>query len=133
HVCTQPPHHNDTATPSTPPPTTPTPTASSFTPAPPPPNPTLFPYTTLFRSESDRAAHRDPEGRERQPAHWARGHVDERQYVRRRSEEHTSELQSRCELVCRHRLEQKEEWHRDGHGDAAAATATTTTPTATTA
>src|SRR6266403_2382750 len=67
-----------------------------------PPRSTLFPYTTLFRSRNRR--HRiDPERglHRRQP-------VDP---VRRgraaRSEEHTSELQSRRDLVCRLLLEKK--------------------------
>src|SRR5438067_7299398 len=61
-----------------------------------PPRSTLFPYTTLFRSR--RAA---PEQIARR-----RRHDD---HVRReiRSEEHTSELQSRFDLVCRLLLEKK--------------------------
>src|SRR3989442_14995212 len=59
-----------------------------------PPRSTLFPYTTLFRSR-DRAA----EARGRGPrVHYHRGI---------RSEEHTSELQSRPHLVCRLLLEKK--------------------------
>src|SRR6266849_7005673 len=62
-----------------------------------PPRSTLFPYTTLFRS--DEARH--PRCRRRDDAedHRARG----------RSEEHTSELQSRVELVCRRLLEKKKQ------------------------
>src|SRR2546426_9329136 len=82
-----------------------------------PPRSTLFPYTTLFRSrdgdrdgdrhcgeptasrageeQGDRAAHR----RRQQPRH-------------RRSEEHTSELQSPCNLVCRLLLEKKKNHQR---------------------
>src|SRR2546422_4205542 len=68
-----------------------------------PPRSTLFPYTTLFRSLSDR---REP-ARPAEPRHevarlGARGGV-----VGRRSEEHTSELQSRLHLVCRLLLEKK--------------------------
>src|ERR1039457_63469 len=59
-----------------------------------PPRSTLFPYTTLFRSHGSTA----PEFRRRQ------GNVEERRY---RSEEHTSELQSPCNLVCRLLLEKK--------------------------
>src|SRR5256885_11039601 len=83
-----------------------------------PPRSTLFPYTTLFRSNSEprrrprkvyahlhcrtdraslRVGLRPPEGR------------------RARSEEHTSELQSPCNLVCRLLLEKKkneETWLR---------------------
>src|SRR3712207_8156193 len=78
-----------------------------------PPRSTLFPYTTLFRSDDDRPdppaepvvlagaearADDDREDREH-------GQPDERQ--RHRSEEHTSELQSRQYLVCRLLLEKK--------------------------
>src|SRR5205807_7729123 len=66
----------------------------------PPPRSTLFPYTTLFRSagrvyeatEEDLLAGRVPRRRTR---------------INRRSEEHTSELQSPCNLVCRLLLEKK--------------------------
>src|SRR5690349_9363150 len=77
-----------------------------------PPTSTLFPYTTLFRSrEFDDAAHR---GRARRVVRL-RFHalcpgalpVREPGMVRRRSEEHTSELQSRRDLVCRLLLEKK--------------------------
>src|SRR5690625_7535996 len=59
-----------------------------------PPSSTLFPYTTLFRSRADKACVRTW----RQGAHPA---------ARKRSEEHTSELQSRGHLVCRLLLEKK--------------------------
>src|SRR6266702_6641050 len=60
-----------------------------------PPRSTLFPYTTLFRSPARRRRAR-PRGRPGAPARCpAPG----------RSEEHTSELQSRGHLVCRLRLE----------------------------
>src|SRR6266536_5676816 len=58
-----------------------------------PPRSTLFPYTTLFRSPLDRWSLRI-EGIVREPIQW-------------RSEEHTSELQSRVDLVCRLLLEKK--------------------------
>src|SRR5215207_11314532 len=61
-----------------------------------PPRSTLFPYTTLFRSLS--------------PAWCRRGayaHPRCRGSDRERSEEHTSELQSRVDLVCRLLLENK--------------------------
>src|SRR3712207_8698291 len=86
-----------------------------------PPRSTLFPYTTLFRSDGPRAllaqalprlARRLPPagGRARGPA--ARGQDDREQHgdatlLRGRSEEHTSELQSRQYLVCRLLLEKK--------------------------
>src|SRR3712207_7299976 len=87
-----------------------------------PPRSTLFPYTTLFRSRLPRA--QDGHSRQRhlrdelrrregladrggEPR--SRGHVrdDERGAPRGRSEEHTSELQSRQYLVCRLLLEKK--------------------------
>src|SRR5256885_15304388 len=64
-----------------------------------PPRSTLFPYTTLFRSR--RASMR------RRPRH-RRGPPPQRASPRvKRSEEHTSELQSPCNLVCRLLLEKK--------------------------
>src|SRR5690349_24171990 len=73
-----------------------------------PPRSTLFPYTTLFRSQTRinwRAGLR--------PAWWAHerrrddpGGLPARARLRR-SEEHTSELQSRRDLVCRLLLEKK--------------------------
>src|SRR2546426_9301983 len=82
-----------------------------------PPRSTLFPYTTLFRSRGG-----DPAARARREKPRAAGGGDrvvragpgarsrfERRVVlpRRRSEEHTSELQSPCNLVCRLLLEKK--------------------------
>src|SRR5256885_5315422 len=91
-----------------------------------PPRSTLFPYTTLFRSRAraeglrtiapdearqisedlksiaaiteDRAAFLD-----------ARGDAKDAAFLRTRSEEHTSELQSPCNLVCRLLLEKKKD------------------------
>src|SRR5207247_8275487 len=62
----------------------------------PPPRSTLFPYTTLFRSS--RAPPRRACDRARAASPASRN---------RRSEEHTSELQSRVDLVCRLLLEKK--------------------------
>src|SRR5947207_15909073 len=64
-----------------------------------PPRSTLFPYTTLFRSGvASRTA------RSRAPSRaWMRAIT----CARRRSEEHTSELQSHSDLVCRLLLEKK--------------------------
>src|SRR6267378_7491153 len=59
-----------------------------------PPRSTLFPYTTLFRSKSPVRFARSP---------WLRLGVN----GSFRSEEHTSELQSRRDLVCRLLLEKK--------------------------
>src|SRR3712207_9008435 len=79
-----------------------------------PPRSTLFPYTTLFRSfagrvlASEPAAARDPR--------WAESRASGRMWLEveaaaphrvARSEEHTSELQSRQYLVCRLLLEKK--------------------------
>src|SRR5438034_7421232 len=67
-----------------------------------PPRSTLFPYTTLFRSWGDaRGVVRGPE---------TAGTESDEAYVDRlleRSEEHTSELQSHSDLVCRLLLEKK--------------------------
>src|SRR5256885_12851615 len=76
-----------------------------------PPRSTLFPYTTLFRSH--RRAHRLIARIERQThdrALAADEHAVAGELARRataRSEEHTSELQSPCNLVCRLLLEKK--------------------------
>src|SRR2546427_2173271 len=79
-----------------------------------PPRSTLFPYTTLFRSCAlrnerrqtgpdqfpgrERGVHRSPNHRQRVPRGWQK---------KERSEEHTSELQSQSNLVCRLLLEKK--------------------------
>src|SRR2546422_1531558 len=74
-----------------------------------PPRSTLFPYTTLFRSPL-RDARRAREADARQPHDPEPGRVLDGG----RSEEHTSELQSRLHLVCRLLLEKKKkkETHR---------------------
>src|SRR2546426_9360849 len=69
-----------------------------------PPRSTLFPYTTLFRS------HRDHQSQGGFPSRIivARKACHSRECVLcNRSEEHTSELQSPCNLVCRLLLEKK--------------------------
>src|SRR6202042_2476198 len=69
-----------------------------------PPRSTLFPYTTLFRSLPIA------------PAHLAAHEFSPRvsvQYKFSRSEEHTSELQSRRDLVCRLLLEKKNKKHKN--------------------
>src|SRR2546430_7522607 len=71
-----------------------------------PPRSTLFPYTTLFRSvDAPLAVHFD---------HFGRKGLQgiRNQIVRRRSEEHTSELQSQSNLVCRLLLEKKKKKNR---------------------
>src|SRR2546429_7168903 len=75
-----------------------------------PPRSTLFPYTTLFRSlDDDRGVNRLPWSLRKihVPIHFV---GVQKVAVRRftgRSEEHTSELQSRLHLVCRLLLEKK--------------------------
>src|SRR5688572_32013661 len=68
-----------------------------------PPRSTLFPYTTLFRPRPLRDAL--PRVRRRD------GAVLRRRRERPRSEEHTSELQSQSNLVCRLLLEKKKNKH----------------------
>src|SRR2546426_11639926 len=65
-----------------------------------PPRSTLFPYTTLFRSPLRRSS-RGREASGYPPAFAVPGSIV------LRSEEHTSELQSPCNLVCRLLLEKK--------------------------
>src|SRR6266702_5187211 len=62
-----------------------------------PPRSTLFPYTTLFRSRPRSSTATSP----RASSSWTP--------ARPRSEEHTSELQSRGQLVCRLLLEKKKD------------------------
>src|SRR5256885_5653078 len=73
-----------------------------------PPRSTLFPYTTLFRSVGSAMrvldTRAEPAFRER----YLDPHAG-----RDRSEEHTSELQSPCNLVCRLVLEKKKETYPD--------------------
>src|SRR5256885_12421991 len=91
-----------------------------------PPRSTLFPYTTLFRSHLDPTAYagdvqncnsarlraRRPDG-----ARGVAGSLKATDRVRsqgvHRSEEHTSELQSPCNLVCRLLLEKKKKQSPD--------------------
>src|SRR5256885_8612193 len=90
-----------------------------------PPRSTLFPYTTLFRSRGEpgeRAAetvaddaHLELLGRERLDggAHVLDHGLERDLHAHgARSEEHTSELQSPCNLVCRLLLEKKKPSHR---------------------
>src|SRR5438094_3583851 len=67
-----------------------------------PPRSTLFPYTTLFRSRRFSAT--SPTCGRPAPAWWGRGWT---RPPPTRSEEHTSELQSPYDLVCRLLLEKK--------------------------
>src|SRR5256885_3859555 len=77
-----------------------------------PPRSTLFPYTTLFRSHegADEALAGQVHALGERPA----------QHGKARSEEHTSELQSPCNLVCRLLLEKKKGEHVPGGGGAGA-------------
>src|SRR2546426_5285393 len=87
-----------------------------------PPRSTLFPYTTLFRSEPEEAERGRAErhrvgrddgggaGQDDEEMTGAIGQPAEHEGAgdrARRSEEHTSELQSPCNLVCRLLLEKK--------------------------
>src|SRR5260370_27967070 len=97
-----------------------------------PPRSTLFPYTTLFRSE----AALEPEVDASLVAHLDRAHTAQRgsgdapnhgifgfpreiviRRVAARSEEHTSELQSHLNLVCRLLLEKKKTKQNETHID----------------
>src|SRR5256885_10610592 len=76
-----------------------------------PPRSTLFPYTTLFRSPpSKRARPRSCCGRRRAAAQPAVLPAHGSVLGLARSEEHTSELQSPCNLVCRLLLEKKKKF-----------------------
>src|SRR3712207_8511348 len=88
-----------------------------------PPRSTLFPYTTLFRSSScscsswpasglgrtssERGENRVP--KRRRLLKWVAPRVAKKPLQKKRSEEHTSELQSRQYLVCRLLLEKKKQ------------------------
>src|SRR3989442_7181920 len=73
-----------------------------------PPRSTLFPYTTLFRSLLRSACPAGGYDRFRHHQRRARRVADLRPAASARSEEHTSELQSRPHLVCRLLLEKKD-------------------------
>src|SRR3712207_8119812 len=90
-----------------------------------PPRSTLFPYTTLFRSPPPRPCRspgeqrpvgdpveRLPGGREQRLAPDRQGQAGRAAAEQVRSEEHTSELQSRQYLVCRLLLEKKKNKHK---------------------
>src|SRR5438034_8855805 len=83
-----------------------------------PPRSTLFPYTTLFRSSGanagrSRSSLRNGSGSQSLPASSGAGSAETRSVQEhdrlgvQRSEEHTSELQSHSDLVCRLLLEKK--------------------------
>src|SRR2546422_8450984 len=71
-----------------------------------PPRSTLFPYTTLFRSRSTQRSAERKDDEVFDPSFGSRTFLLARERSLR-SEEHTSELQSRLHLVCRLLLEKK--------------------------
>src|SRR5688500_19454858 len=79
------------------------------------PRPTLFPYTTLFRSRRRRT-----QGirRAQRPGKDPRKRAASLRPLSVRSEEHASELQSPCNLVCRLLLEKKKSMHKGERGRA---------------
>src|SRR2546430_6389136 len=81
-----------------------------------PPRSTLFPYTTLFRSPFHRSEHRiEDHENDQQRQRNDDGEALLRPLLTRvftRSEEHTSELQSQSNLVCRLLLEKKKHQHQ---------------------
>src|SRR2546421_8641783 len=90
-----------------------------------PPRSTLFPYTTLFRSLAGRVRCANPPtiftiieagGADRADAPGGRRHFQIGQESNR-SEEHTSELQSRSDLVCRLLLEKKKKQRNSSSSD----------------
>src|SRR2546430_11145078 len=90
----------------------------------PPPRSTLFPYTTLFRSD-EVIVHRDPDRVAQRSLVLALCHHHDRdaridgadlgEELQPRSEEHTSELQSQSNLVCRLLLEKKQTHYLECH------------------
>src|SRR2546426_5051090 len=85
-----------------------------------PPRSTLFPYTTLFRSTLGVHVQLWPvpvevEHQIRFPEDEAHASYDPEYANRFRSEEHTSELQSPCNLVCRLLLEKKKKKKKNKH------------------
>src|SRR5256885_12035239 len=81
-----------------------------------PPRSTLFPYTTLFRSLQalvDVLAVVDHQRAEQARLGLGDLHIQKIRHLEgERSEEHTSELQSPCNLVCRLLLEKKKKKHK---------------------
>src|SRR5256885_7583977 len=77
-----------------------------------PPRSTLFPYTTLFRSRASSMGS-SRIGTACSPWLPCRGERTKAASSRSRSEEHTSELQSPCNLVCRLLLEKKKNLARE--------------------
>src|SRR2546426_8306428 len=82
-----------------------------------PPRSTLFPYTTLFRSHLARLDPQRPGYVAERGARLERAERDDLTDGVARSEEHTSELQSPCNLVCRLLLEKKKKINKRNNGD----------------
>src|SRR2546426_8533954 len=84
-----------------------------------PPRSTLFPYTTLFRSTMDLkfadSCYFNCDDESAFIPYAAAGDVWDTKYASVRSEEHTSELQSPCNLVCRLLLEKKKNHSASPH------------------
>src|SRR5437867_6450451 len=74
-----------------------------------PPRSTLFPYTTLFRSLAEVLRHRQAGQRDAHARAGGRLWMSSWMMTVLRSEEHTSELQSPYDLVCRLLLEKKKD------------------------
>src|SRR2546429_3673331 len=72
-----------------------------------PPRSTLFPYTTLFRSPPSLGQYAEAYDQPFCGSNSPGSMANRRSYLQQRSEEHTSELQSRLHLVCRLLLEKK--------------------------
>src|SRR5688572_31222904 len=89
-----------------------------------PPRSTLFPYTTLFRSQLRGFAEKTggrfiatPGGQAMRDAFASIADELGKQYTIARSEEHTSELQSQSNLVCRLLLEKKKKTKKNSKTD----------------
>src|SRR5258708_14187233 len=79
-----------------------------------PPRSTLFPYTTLFRSRRRLKAEAAGDRMAAEAPSWVAGRTAA-EAATKRSEEHTSELQSPDHLVCRLLLEKKKQPPQDAH------------------
>src|SRR5260221_5138205 len=86
-----------------------------------PPRSTLFPYTTLFRSGRLPSFVKDTGSGAAPPRRWdvysATLHGKNERPLTDRSEEHTSELQSHSDIVCRLLLEQKKSLRHNAPSD----------------
>src|SRR2546428_2267783 len=83
-----------------------------------PPRSTLFPYTTLFRSRNCKSGRCAENSASDWETRWLMALAPWLPPITSRSEEHTSELQSRSDLVCRLLLEKKKnnsQTHKKSH------------------